>query len=119
MKDESTPRSETPLYLLSALVQKDEAMAAIEALVEKTGGVIKKTENLGSKQLAFAINKHRQLILVSVFFEAEPGQLPAIQTAVRQAALCERFLLTTWAADPNQKPSRTGAKKRSYQATEM
>jgi len=119
MKDESTPKAETPLYLLSALVQKDDALAAIETLVEKSGGAIKKTENLGNKQLAFAINKHHQLILVSVFFESEPGLLPTIQTALRQSAFCERFLLTTWAADPNQKPSRMGARKRSYQVAEL
>jgi ribosomal protein S6 len=86
-------------YLLTCLSAKAETLDELVKLLETRQAVIKKSENLGSRSLAFKINKHAELQLMSVFFETQPINLPPIQEELKHAPGVERFLLTTWNAD--------------------
>ncbi len=100
------------LYLVSALVQKDEALDELVAFLKKAGCLVKKTENLGVKTLYVTINKHSALTLVSVFFTAPAAIAHKLQATLRHEEYVERFLLTTWRGDleaPVRKPR--GARK--------
>lgn len=98
---EETPAAASQLYLLSALVQKDSSLKTIEEIV-KAKGKVAKAESLGSKTLAFPINKHRELTLVSVFFNAEPGIIPELDKELAVEDEVERHLITTWRGDINR-----------------
>lgn len=95
------------LYLISALVQKDEALDELASYLKKAGCLVKKTENLGLKTLYVTINKHSALTLVSVFFTAPAAVAHKLQASLRHEESLERFLLTTWRGDleaPVRKP---------------
>ncbi len=100
------------LYLVSALVQKDEALDELTAFLKKAGCDIKKTENLGVKTLYVPINKHNSLTLVSVFFTAPAAVAHKLQESLKHEEAVERFLLTTWRGDlePRERKPR-GARK--------
>ncbi len=98
---EEAPVAASQLYLLSALVQKEASLKTIESLVAEHAKVAK-AESLGAKQLAFSINKHRELTLVSVFFHAEPGIIPQLEKELKTEDEVERYLITTWRGDINK-----------------
>lgn len=100
------------LYLLSALV-KDGA-AAIKQLQKVLEGKVEivKCEDFGPKPLAFAVNKQRQLNLISIFFTAEGSVVKALQQELIHEEALERFLLTTWREDPERPLSRKRAPQR-------
>ncbi len=104
-KTETTPVVAPPtdgqLYLLSALVQKDSFLKTLEGIVGNTGKIAK-AESLGSKTLAFPINKHNELTLVSIFFTAEPGDIPGLDKELAVEEEIERHLITTWRGDINR-----------------
>jgi len=115
--EETSTESKTRLYLLSALA-KDGAAAIKELsdLVSQVGSKVEKSEDLGLKRLAFAINKQRQLTLVSVFFNASTAVLAELQAELKHAETLERYLLTDWKADlnaPARRPRRDEVKKES------
>ena len=83
------------LYLLSALVQKEEVMELLKKIVSSKAEIIK-DESLGMKTLAYPINKHKELILLSIFFTAEPDKVIAIEKELHVEEKIERYLITTW-----------------------
>lgn len=95
------PKTNGQLYLLSALVQKDSSLKTLEGIIS-TKGKIAKAESLGSKTLAFPINKHRELTLVSIFFTAEPSDIPGLEKELAVEEEVERHLMTTWRGDMNR-----------------
>lgn len=98
---EEATAAATQLYLLSALVQSEAALKMIEGIVAQHGKVAK-AESLGAKQLAFAINKHRELTLVSVFFHADPSVLTQLEKELKAEGDIQRCLVTTWRGDINK-----------------
>ncbi len=86
-------------YLLSALVQDEKALEGIAKLVEATEAKVLKSESLGKKTLTFAINKHKELILVSVFFEGTAQQVNNLEKTLKHEEEIERFILTKWHAE--------------------
>ena len=106
-----TDRSE--LYLISALVKTEAAFDEMVAFLKTQALEIKKTENLGERALAHVINKHRTLLLVSIFFTADPAVIPALNKALKTEDAVERYLLTDWKGDidaprRSERPRRTG-----------
>lgn len=99
-KDE-TPTADGQLYLLSALVQKDSSLKTLEGIVSAKGQITK-AESLGIKSLTFPINKHRELVLVSIFFTTEPGIIPGLDKELAVEEEVERHLITTWRGDINR-----------------
>ncbi|MDP3992888.1 MAG: 30S ribosomal protein S6 [bacterium] len=89
----------TRMYLLSALA-KDAAGALDEltALISTAGSKVEKAEDLGLKKLAFPINKHLELSLVSVFFNADTQTIKVLEAELKHADTVERHLLSTWRA---------------------
>ena len=83
------------LYLLSALVQKEETLKLLKKVVSSKAEIVKE-ENLGKKTLAYPINKHSELILLSIFFTAEPTNLIAIEKELHVEEEIERYLVTSW-----------------------
>lgn len=86
------------LYLLSALVQKDEVMELLKKIVSSKGEIVK-DENLGKKTLAYSINKHSELTLLSIFFNAAPAKVTKIEKELYVEETIERYLITTWSAE--------------------
>ncbi len=104
METTETPRQER--YLISALVETaDNLTHLIEALKAAEVNVVK-TEALGLRKLAFPIAKKTELELVSVFFEADPGIIKALEKSLQRDTVLKRFLLTKWTVDPNAEPRR-------------
>lgn len=109
---ETTDKAEAgQLYLVSALVQKDDALDQLTAYLKKAGCDIKKTENLGVKNLYVPINKHHALTLVSAFFTAPAAVAHQLQQALRHEEYVERFLLTTWRGDLEARERKPRVKK--------
>lgn len=89
----------TRMYLLSALTtDAASALDELTALVSSAGSKVEKAEDLGLKRLAFPINKHRELSLVSVFFNAESQTIKTLDSELKHAETIERFLMSTWRA---------------------
>lgn len=86
------------LYLLSALVQKEETLKLLKKVVSSKAEIVKE-ENLGKKTLAYPINKHSELTLLSIFFTAEPTNLIAIEKELHVEEEIERYLVTSWSAE--------------------
>lgn len=98
------------MYLLSALVSDSpKALKELNDLVVSLGSNIEKAEDLGARRLAFAVNGHRQLSLVSVFFKTDRQTIKTLEGELRHAETIERFLLSSWRAsleDPKQRASK-------------
>ena len=112
-------KSENPntrMYLLSALA-KDAASALDEltALVLTAGSKVEKAEDLGLKRLAFPINKHLELSLVSVFFNADAQTIKTLDSELKHAETMERHLLSTWRAGLDE-PKRRQAERQKREA---
>ncbi len=101
------------LYLLSALVDKDAALADLAELIKAAGADVKKTENLGPKNLYVKIAGTQNLTLVSVYFTAEPAVANELQTSLKSEEEIKRFLLTTWRGDINPPARRPRSYKNS------
>lgn len=106
------------MYLLSALA-KDAAgaLAELTALVSTVGSKVEKAEDLGLKKLAFPINKHLELSLVSVFFTADAPTIKALESELKHAETIERHLLSTWRAGLEE-PKRRQAERQKREAVE-
>ncbi len=104
------------MYLMSALA-KDAASALGEltALVASAGSKVEKAEDLGLKKLAFPINKHRELSLVSVFFNATSQTIRTLDGELKHAETIERYLLSTWRAGLDE-PKRRSSTLRGAQS---
>ncbi|HUD20501.1 MAG TPA: 30S ribosomal protein S6 [Candidatus Saccharimonadales bacterium] len=87
------------LYLISILTQEESALDEFVQTVEKAGGVIKKSESLGRKTLAYSINKHPELILMSIFCELDSDQVKPLEQTLKHEDYIERYLLTKWDAE--------------------
>jgi len=99
---ETPTESKTRMYLLSALaVDGQKAISELTNLVSQAGSKVEKSEDLGLKRLAFVINKHYELVLVSVFFQADRGILTKLDAELKHTDTIERYLLTDWKADLN------------------
>jgi small subunit ribosomal protein S6 len=102
MSAKTTEMVETPvqthLYLLSALGRDGSVLDHLAEQLKKHDVVIKKTEDLGMKKLAYPINKQTDLNLVSIFFEAPGATAYALENQLRHEEEVERFLLTRWNA---------------------
>lgn len=95
----ATPATRTERYLLSALTtDSKKALSELSALIKDQSATVEKEEDLGERKLTFAVNKHRELNLVSVFFQATGDQIKALQAELDHATTIERFLLTRWRA---------------------
>lgn len=103
-KDRSSRRNQ---YLLSALVKAEKDFDDLLAFIKGYELVLVKTENLGEQVLTFAINKNRALMLVSAFFTCEADVIPRLEKDLRHEEYVERFLLTTWKADPDAPKRQT------------
>jgi len=112
---ETPIETKTRMYLLSALTKDSQkALLELTELVKQSGSKVEKSEDLGPKRLAFAINKARELSLVSVFFLADRQILTALDGELKHAENIERYLLTDWKADldaPKRRPRRDEMKK--------
>ncbi len=101
--------SKAQIYLLSALAKDaDSALAELSALVLAVGSKVEKAEDLGVKRLAFPINQHRELSLVSVFFHADALSIKKLESELKHTETIERHLLSTWRAgleEPKRRPS--------------
>jgi len=102
-----TPTVETPaenahFYLLSVLSQTGELLTALTECVEQGGGLVKKSEDLGLRKLAYPINRHLELHLLSVFFETDGEKARKIEQEVTHEDGVERLLLTRWNAPLEQ-----------------
>lgn len=104
MTKSSATNDSSQLYLLSALVKDETALEKISELVSQHNCVVKKTENLGTKQLHFPVNGHNNLLLVSVFFTSIAGQIPQLEQELSREDHVERFLITTWRGDLEKAP---------------
>jgi ribosomal protein S6 len=117
-KEKTTTELEIPastrLYLVSALVSDEKELETLAALIKKHNAEIKKQESLGAKKLTYSINKHKELILISIFFTADGATVKTIEKAMEHEDGIERFILTKWDAevDSNRK-SRDSRKKDS------
>lgn len=106
----------TRMYLLSALAKDaTAALAELTALVSTVGSKVEKAEDLGLKKLAFPINKHLELSLVSVFFNADAPTIKALESELKHADTIERHLLSTWRAGLEE-PKRRLAERQKREA---
>lgn len=96
----------TERYLLTGLVGESAMLPSLAAKIKDAGTTVVKTEELGTRRLAFPIQKKHELQLISIFFEAEPTIIPSLERSLRQENELKRFLLTKWAVDPNEEPRR-------------
>lgn len=103
-KDRSSRRNQ---YLLSALITEEKDLDDLTAFLKGYQLEIVKSENLGEQVLAYSINKHRSLILISLFFTADAAVIPALEKDLRHEESVQRFLLTTWKADPDAPKRQT------------
>jgi len=112
---ETPAEASTRLYLLSALTKdSSHTLSELTELIGQAGSKVEKSEDLGLKRLAFAINKARELTLVSVYFRATAAILAAITAELKHADSLERYLLTDWKADlnaPARRPRRDELKR--------
>ena len=115
--ESKSTESKSRMYLLSALA-KDAASALDEltALVLAAGSKVEKAEDLGLKRLAFPINKHLELSLVSVFFNATPQTIKTLDGELKHAETIERHLLSTWRAGLDEPKRRSSTTLRVNQA---
>lgn len=90
------------MYLLSALSTDGTVLPMLTEKVEQKGAVIKKSEDLGVKRLAYPINRHNELTLVSLFFEATAKAIQELNQELRHQDQVERFLITRWNAPLEQ-----------------
>jgi|SRR3990167_6435576 len=103
--------SKTRMYLLSVLAK--DATAALDeltSLVLTAGSKVEKAEDFGLKRLAFPINKHLELSLVSVFFNANAQTIKTLDSELKHAETIERHLLSTWRAGLDE-PKRRQAER--------
>lgn len=114
----TNPATAAEVYLVSALVQKDENLDELVEDIKKAGAQVKKSENLGAKHLFVKINGHTSLTLVSVFFTAAPAVAHRLGSSLKAAEYLERFLLTTWRGDLEPKERKVRAKKESSKEEE-
>jgi len=100
------------LYLLTVLVQDEKVLATILDSLKDRSTVVKQ-ENLGLKTLAYPINKHRELTMISIFFTASGEAVTAIEKDLKTETDIERFLLTSWKGDieKTDSPRRPRIKK--------
>lgn len=105
---ETPTETATERYLLTMLVEQVETLSTISKELTETGAKVVKTEELGERHLAFPILKNHNLQLVSVFFEAAPEMIKSTEQSLRGNTNIKRYLLTRWAADPNEVSSRRG-----------
>lgn len=106
----------TRMYLLSALVKDaTDALAELTALISTVGSKVEKAEDLGVRRLAFPINKHLELSLVSVFFNADAMTIKALESELKHADTIERHLLSTWRAGLEE-PKRRLAERQKREA---
>lgn len=87
------------LYLLSALVKDAKALANLETFIKASGATVAKGEDLGLKQLAYPINKHTELRLISIFLHAESQLVRKLNQELRHEEDVVRYLLTHWRGD--------------------
>ena len=103
------------LYLLSALVKEEADLNELVDFLAKHELSIKKSENLGSKTLSFAVNKNHELLLTSVFFTAATTVIPALEKSLHHEEYVQRFLLTDWNGDIDA-PKRNSDRHRTKAA---
>ncbi|MCR4277995.1 MAG: 30S ribosomal protein S6 [Candidatus Berkelbacteria bacterium] len=109
--DTKSDTSQSRMYLLSALTKDAKSgLDELTALVADAGSKVEKAEDLGLKRLAFPINKHLELSLVSVFFNATPGTIKTLDSELKHAETIERHLLSTWRAGLDE-PKRRQAER--------
>ncbi|MDO8650303.1 MAG: 30S ribosomal protein S6 [Candidatus Berkelbacteria bacterium] len=103
--------SKTRMYLLSVLAKDaTSALDELTSLVLTAGSKVEKAEDLGLKRLAFPINKHLELSLVSVFFNANAQTIKTLDSELKHAETIERHLLSTWRAGLDE-PKRRQAER--------
>src|SRR3989344_6231271 len=106
----------TRMYLLSALAKDPKsALDELAALVLAAGSKVEKSEDLGTKRLAFPINRHLELSLVSVFFNASAHTIKTLNSELKHAETIERHLLSTWRAGLEE-PKRRQAERQRREA---
>ena len=93
-------------YLVSALVESNAALTTLSDFIKNAGATVIKTEDLGPRRLAFPIEKKSELTLISVFFTTEPSIAHTLEEKLRHESSVKRFLLTKWAVDPTEEPTR-------------
>lgn len=92
-------------YLFSALVSKGEDLLELQKQFEAFGLKIDRAEDLGQRDLAFPVKKHRQLHLVSLTFQATKVKIQALREEIRHSPIILRSLLTLW-REPLNKPKK-------------
>ena len=111
-----TEEVKTQMYLLSALAKDPKsALDELAALVLAAGSKVEKSEDLGTKRLAFPINRHLELSLVSVFFNASAHTIKTLNSELKHAETIERHLLSTWRAGLEE-PKRRQAERQRREA---
>ena len=114
--ESKSTESKSRMYLLSALAKDAKgALDELTALVLAAGSKVEKAEDLGLKRLAFPINKHLELSLVSVFFNATPQTIKTLDSELKHAETIERHLLSTWRAGLDE-PKRRQAERQKREA---
>lgn len=110
----------TRMYLLSALTKDaTSALAELSALISTVGSKVEKAEDLGLKKLAFPINKHLELSLVSVFFTADAPTIKALESELKHADTIERHLLSTWRAGLEEPKRRIAERQKRETGTDV
>ncbi len=106
------------MYLVPATCAEDElgkVSAPVRDVVAKHGGRITFEDNLGKKRLAYPIKKVQQCYYLMAHFEAEPGQIKALDHDLKLADVVVRHLVikrsevTRPAALPPAAPAPTAA----------
>lgn len=114
--DTKTEVLKSRMYLLSALTKDAKSgLDELTALVLAAGSKVEKSEDLGLKRLAFPVNKHLELSLVSVFFNATPQTIKTLDSELKHAETIERHLLSTWRAGLDE-PKRRQAERQKREA---
>jgi ribosomal protein S6 len=89
------------LYLLTFLVRDEKSLTTVKDHLKDRVTIVKE-ESLGPKTLAFPINKHPELTLMSIFFTADHNVIAGIEKELKLEDEVERFLLTDWQGDINK-----------------
>jgi ribosomal protein S6 len=114
--DSKSEAAKSRMYLLSALTKDAKSgLDELTTLVSDAGSKVEKAEDLGPKRLAFPINKHLELSLVSVFFNATPQTIKKLDSELKHAETIERHLLSTWRAGLDE-PKRRQAERQKREA---
>jgi len=74
------------VFIIDADLEEDATEAAIEeieAMIAQHSGAVHNSERWGKKSLCYEIKKHRDGYYVLVDFEAEPGQVKALNSEYR------------------------------------